>query len=128
MIRLYQAGGEAGWRWSGVLACDGCGAELTEVDPAIIAGTRESMRVQTGSLGGAFVALLVTHSAFSMPSLIGLIMLMGIATKNSILLVEYALVEMEKGASRWEALVDACSKRARPRRPRARPRASFCPR
>lgn len=32
MIRLYQAGGEAGWRWSGVLACDGCGAELTEVD------------------------------------------------------------------------------------------------
>ncbi|HQX57684.1 MAG TPA: efflux RND transporter permease subunit, partial [Burkholderiaceae bacterium] len=44
------------------------------------------------SLGGAFVGLLVADKSFSMPSLIGLIMLMGIATKNSILLVEYAIV------------------------------------
>ncbi|MEO7952532.1 MAG: efflux RND transporter permease subunit, partial [Polaromonas sp.] len=44
------------------------------------------------SLGGAFVGLLIAHKSFSMPSLIGLIMLMGIATKNSILLVEYAIV------------------------------------
>jgi multidrug efflux pump subunit AcrB len=44
------------------------------------------------SLGGAFVALLVAGKSFSMPSLIGLVMLMGIATKNSILLVEYASV------------------------------------
>ncbi len=44
------------------------------------------------SLGSAFVALLGTGMSFSMPSLIGLIMLMGIATKNSILLVEYAIV------------------------------------
>ena len=67
------------------------------------------------SLGGAFVALLLAHKSFSMPSLIGLIMLMGIATKNSILLVEYAiLARREHGMTRWEALLDACHKRARP--------------
>jgi multidrug efflux pump subunit AcrB len=44
------------------------------------------------ALGGAFVGLLIAQKSFSMPSLIGLIMLMGIATKNSILLVEYAIV------------------------------------
>ena len=66
------------------------------------------------SLGGAFVALLVTHSAFSMPSLIGLIMLMGIATKNSILLVDYAIIARQQGMHRWDALIDACHKRARP--------------
>ena len=66
------------------------------------------------SLGGAFVALLVTQSAFSMPSLIGLIMLMGIATKNSILLVDYAIIARHAGMSRGDALIDACHKRARP--------------
>ncbi|MBS0309137.1 MAG: efflux RND transporter permease subunit [Proteobacteria bacterium] len=67
------------------------------------------------SLGGAFVGLLVAQKSFSMPSLIGLIMLMGIATKNSILLVEYAIVaRREHGLSRTEALLDACHKRARP--------------
>lgn len=67
------------------------------------------------SLGGAFVALLVAGKAFSMPSLIGLIMLMGIATKNSILLVEYAiLARRERGMGRFDALMDACHKRARP--------------
>ena len=67
------------------------------------------------SFGGGFVALLLTGKAFSMPSLIGLIMLMGIATKNSILLVEYAIVaRREHGMSRTEALLDACHKRARP--------------
>ena len=66
------------------------------------------------SLGGAFVALLATHSAFSMPSLIGLIMLMGIATKNSILLVDYAIIARREGMGRWDALIDACHKRARP--------------
>lgn len=44
------------------------------------------------SLGGAFVLLLLAKSSFSMPSLIGLIMLMGIASKNSILLVDYAII------------------------------------
>ncbi|MFM2067890.1 MAG: hypothetical protein RLZZ584_2799 [Pseudomonadota bacterium] len=66
------------------------------------------------SLGGAFVALLVTKSAFSMPSLIGLIMLMGIATKNTILLVDYAIIARHEGRSRREAVLDACLKRARP--------------
>jgi multidrug efflux pump subunit AcrB len=67
------------------------------------------------ALGGAFVGLLVAQKSFSMPSLIGLIMLMGIATKNSILLVEYAIVaRRDHGMSRFDALVDACHKRARP--------------
>jgi multidrug efflux pump subunit AcrB len=67
------------------------------------------------SIGGAFAALLLTGKGFSMPSLIGLIMLMGVATKNSILLVEYAIVaRRDHGMSRTEALVDACHKRARP--------------
>ena len=66
------------------------------------------------ALGGAFVGLLVGGKALSMPSLIGLIMLMGIATKNSILLVEYAIVARRNGMSRLDALVDACHKRARP--------------
>ena len=67
------------------------------------------------SLGGAFVGLLLTNKAFSMPSLIGLIMLMGIATKNSILLVEYAIeAQRLHGLSRLDAIVDACRKRARP--------------
>ena len=77
------------------------------------------------SLGGAFAALLIGDKSFSMPSLIGLIMLMGIATKNSILLVEYA-IEARRGRpatetqeavapmNRLDALLDACHKRARP--------------
>ncbi|MGE0350174.1 efflux RND transporter permease subunit [Hydrogenophaga sp.] len=67
------------------------------------------------SLGGAFVALLIAQKSFSMPSLIGLIMLMGVATKNSILLVEYAIeARREHGLSRLDAILDACHKRARP--------------
>lgn len=67
------------------------------------------------SLGGAFVALLATKGMLSIPSLIGLVMLMGIVTKNSILLVEYAVEEMRKRhLSMHEALLDACRKRARP--------------
>jgi multidrug efflux pump subunit AcrB len=66
------------------------------------------------SIGGAFVLLLLAGKSFSMPSLIGLLMLMGIVTKNSILLVEYAIVARRDGMSRFDALVDACHKRARP--------------
>jgi multidrug efflux pump subunit AcrB len=66
------------------------------------------------SIGGAFVLLLLTGKSFSMPSLIGLLMLMGIVTKNSILLVEYAIVARRNGMNRFDALVDACHKRARP--------------
>jgi multidrug efflux pump subunit AcrB len=66
------------------------------------------------SIGGAFVALLITHKALSMPSMIGLIMLMGIVTKNSILLVDYAILARQAGMNRFDALVDACHKRSRP--------------
>jgi multidrug efflux pump subunit AcrB len=77
------------------------------------------------ALGGAFVALLAADSSFSMPSLIGLIMLMGVATKNSILMVDYAIIARRghpavgeqpavPGMDRWDALRDACHKRARP--------------
>lgn len=66
------------------------------------------------SIGGAFVLLLVTGKSLSMPSLIGLVMLMGIVTKNSILLVDYAILARRDGMPRFEALVDACHKRARP--------------
>ncbi len=67
------------------------------------------------SIPGAFLALFVTGTALSMPSLIGMIMLMGIATKNSILLIDYViLARREHGLDRWSALLDACRKRARP--------------
>jgi multidrug efflux pump subunit AcrB len=66
------------------------------------------------SIPGAFVALLVTGKALSMPAMIGLIMLIGIATKNSILLVDYVIIARREGMSRWDALLDACHKRARP--------------
>jgi multidrug efflux pump subunit AcrB len=44
------------------------------------------------SVPGAFLALYITQTALSMPSMIGLIMLMGIATKNSILLIDYVIL------------------------------------
>jgi multidrug efflux pump subunit AcrB len=67
------------------------------------------------SIPGAIVSLFITHTALSMPSMIGLIMLMGIATKNSILLVEYAIMaRRDRGMTRMDALLDACHKRARP--------------
>ncbi|WP_292142533.1 efflux RND transporter permease subunit, partial [Mesorhizobium sp.] len=67
------------------------------------------------SVGGALGLLLLTGNALGVTPLIGLLMLMGIAAKNSILLVEYALVaEKERGLGRFEALLDAARKRARP--------------
>ncbi|MBD9466264.1 efflux RND transporter permease subunit [Pseudomonas sp. Pdm06] len=67
------------------------------------------------SVGGAFVALLVTRGMLSLPSMIGLVMLMGIVTKNSILLVEYAVMGIhQQRLSVFEALVNACHKRVRP--------------
>ncbi|HTN40448.1 MAG TPA: efflux RND transporter permease subunit [Asticcacaulis sp.] len=64
--------------------------------------------------GGAFIALIMCRMSMSMPSLIGLIMLTGIAAKNSILLVEYAMMAMKDGMSRAEALIESAHKRARP--------------
>ncbi len=66
------------------------------------------------SVGGAIVALLLCGYSLSMPGLIGMLTLMGIVTKNSILLVEYAVMARRRGLSRHDALIDACAKRARP--------------
>ena len=67
------------------------------------------------AITGAIIALLVTGTDISLPVLIGLIMLIGIAVKNSILIVDYAVIAQEKlGMARHEALLDACHKRARP--------------
>ena len=66
------------------------------------------------AIGGAFFALLITGQSLSMPSLIGFLMLMGLAAKNSILLVEYAIEQERDGMSQREAILDACHERARP--------------
>jgi multidrug efflux pump subunit AcrB len=64
-------------------------------------------------LGGA-LALHLTGNAISMPVLIGLLMLLGIVAKNSILLVDFAIEEMNKGVEKNEAIIDAGHKRAQP--------------
>jgi len=65
----------------------------------------------TGALG----LLWLFGYSMSMPALIGLLMLVGIVTKNSILLVDYALMARhELGMNRTEAIIDACHKRVRP--------------
>jgi multidrug efflux pump subunit AcrB len=65
--------------------------------------------------GGAFGLLLLTQNYLSLPALIGLLMLIGVASKNSILLVDYAVMaEDEHGLSQHDALIDACRKRAQP--------------
>jgi multidrug efflux pump subunit AcrB len=66
------------------------------------------------SLGGAVLALLLTGVPFSLPVMIGILMLMGIVAKNSILLVDFAIEEMRAGKSRNEAILQAGHKRARP--------------
>jgi multidrug efflux pump subunit AcrB len=67
------------------------------------------------ALGGAFAALLATGHGFSLPSLLGLLMLMGVVTKNSILLVDYAITAMRRdGHPPFDAVVEACRLRARP--------------
>src|SRR5258708_27792484 len=66
------------------------------------------------SLGGAFLALFLTNTPFSLPVMIGVLMLMGIVAKNSILLVDFAIEEMRAGKTRLAAIVEAGHKRARP--------------
>jgi hydrophobe/amphiphile efflux-1 (HAE1) family protein len=66
------------------------------------------------SIGGAIIALLLTGRPISMPVVIGILMLMGIVTKNAIMLVDMALEEIRHGKTRVEALVEAGRKRARP--------------
>jgi hydrophobe/amphiphile efflux-1 (HAE1) family protein len=66
------------------------------------------------SIGGVVAGLWLTNSAISMPVVIGILMLMGIVTKNAIMLVDFAIEEVKQGVSREEAIVDAGRKRARP--------------
>jgi HAE1 family hydrophobic/amphiphilic exporter-1 len=66
------------------------------------------------AIGGALLALLVCDLSLSIPSLIGFLMLMGLAAKNSILLVEYAIEREREGAGQRASLMEACRERARP--------------
>jgi multidrug efflux pump subunit AcrB len=66
------------------------------------------------SIGGAFLALLLTGNAINLSVIIGLLMLMGIVTKNAILLVDFAIAEVASGVERTQALIDAGRKRAQP--------------
>lgn len=66
------------------------------------------------SIGGALVALWFANESVSMPVVIGFLMLMGIVTKNAILLVDFAIEEVGRGVDRTTALIEAGRKRAQP--------------
>jgi multidrug efflux pump subunit AcrB len=66
------------------------------------------------SIGGAILALLVTGKQLTTPVWIGILMLMGIVTKNAIMLVEFAVESIRDGKPREIAIIDAGMKRARP--------------
>jgi multidrug efflux pump subunit AcrB len=66
------------------------------------------------SIGGAIIALLIVQKPMSLPVVIGILMLMGIVTKNAIMLVDFALEAMARGVPRLDAIVDAGRKRTRP--------------
>lgn len=63
---------------------------------------------------GSALALHLAGMPLSMPVFIGLLMLLGIVAKNSILLIDFALEEMDKGVDRMTAIADAGHKRAQP--------------
>ncbi|MBV7519535.1 efflux RND transporter permease subunit [Ensifer sp. ENS12] len=66
------------------------------------------------AIGGVAAALILTQNALSMPVLIGILMLMGIVTKNAILLVDFGIEMMHHGMDRQMAMIEAGRKRARP--------------
>ncbi len=66
------------------------------------------------SIGGAIAALLITGKQLTTPVWIGIMMLMGIVTKNAIMLVEFAVESVREGKAREDAIIDAGMKRARP--------------
>jgi len=63
---------------------------------------------------GGLVALVLSGQVLSMPVFIGVLMLLGIVGKNSILLIDFAIEEMARGASKFEAIIEAGHKRAQP--------------
>ena len=66
------------------------------------------------SIGGAILGLLLYGAALDLPAIIGILMLMGIVTKNSILLVEFANEKRREGVSRKDSLLRSGAERARP--------------
>jgi multidrug efflux pump subunit AcrB len=66
------------------------------------------------ALIGVMLALLVTHSTLNLFSMIGLVMLMGLVTKNAILLVDFANHARQRGAGMADALLQAGLVRMRP--------------
>ncbi len=63
---------------------------------------------------GGLLALVITGQHLSMPVYIGMLMLFGIVAKNSILLIDFSIEEMARGASKFEAIIEAGHKRAQP--------------
>jgi multidrug efflux pump subunit AcrB len=66
------------------------------------------------SVGGVAAALIITQNPLSMPVLIGILMLMGIVSKNAILLIDFAIEMRARGMPRIAAVIEAGHKRARP--------------
>jgi multidrug efflux pump subunit AcrB len=66
------------------------------------------------SIGGAIIALLLGGMQLTVPVSIGILMLMGIVTKNAIMLVDFAIESIHSGMDRDKAIIDAGQKRARP--------------
>lgn len=66
------------------------------------------------SIGGAIIALVLYGAMIDLPVIIGILMLMGIVTKNSILLVEFILEKERAGLSREKAILEAGQERVRP--------------
>ena len=78
------------------------------LDPAII------IMALPGALAGIVWMLYITHTTFTVPSLMGAIMAMGVATANSVLLVTFADDQRELGRTAMQAAVDAGYARLRP--------------
>ena len=104
--------------FSGFAVAMGTGLMLVLVVLILLFGSVFHSITILGSLplavGGVVAALWITNSAISMPVVIGILMLMGIVTKNAIMLVDFAIEEMKEGVSRLDAIIDAGRKRARP--------------
>ena len=118
---VHRAGRRCGGHGGGVLLLrhgDGAGILLVYVVLVLLFGsfiTPFTILVSLPlSVGGAILALYLTGNAISLPVVIGFLMLMGIVTKNAIMLVEFALEAMKDGQHKHLAMADAGHKRARP--------------
>lgn len=66
------------------------------------------------SLGGALLGLMIAQKALGLYALIGIVLLLGIVTKNSILLVDYTLINQKEGKPQYQAVIAAGMSRLRP--------------